>query len=142
MSRDLSAFLSQNVKRVENTLYPATNRIVDENGKPILWEICCITATENARIRKGCMTTVAVAGKKGQYTQEFNSQLYLARLCVRTTVYPDLQDKELQDSYGVMSAEELISTMLTPGEFEDYATAVMKANGFDDEENLVEEAKN
>lgn len=142
MSRDLSAFLSQNVKRVENTLYPATNRIVDENGKPIPWEICCITATENARIRKGCMTTIAVAGKKGQYTQEFNSQLYLARLCVRTTVYPDLQDKELQDSYGVMSAEELISTMLTPGEFEDYATAVMKANGFDDEENLVEEAKN
>lgn len=142
MSRDLSAFLSQNVKRVENTLYPATNRIVDENGKPIPWEICCITATENARIRKGCMTTVAVAGKKGQYTQEFNSQLYLARLCVRTTVYPDLQDKELQDSYGVMSAEELISTMLTPGEFEDYATAVMKANGFDGEENLVEEAKN
>ena len=63
-------------------------------------------------------------------------------MCVRTTVYPDLQDKELQDSYGVMSAEELISTMLTPGEFEDYATAVMKANGFDDEENLVEEAKN
>ena len=142
MSRDLSAFLSQNVKRVENTLYPATNRIVDENGKPIPWEICCITATENARIRKGCMTMVAVAGKKGQYTQEFNSQLYLARLCVRTTVYPDLQDKELQDSYGVMSAEELISTMLTPGEFEDYATAVMKANGCDDEENLVEEAKN
>ena len=142
MSRDLSAFLSQNVKRVENTLYPTTNRIVDENGKPILWEICCITATENARIRKGCMTTVAVAGKRGQYTQEFNSQLYLAKLCVRTTVYPDLQDKELQDSYGVMSAEELISTMLTPGEFEDYATAVMKANGFDDEENLVEEAKN
>ena len=42
MSRDLSAFLAQNVKRVENTLYPATNRIVDENGKPILWEICCI----------------------------------------------------------------------------------------------------
>nr|DAX70746.1 MAG TPA: tail assembly chaperone protein [Caudoviricetes sp.] len=142
MIRDLSAFLSQNVKRVENTLYPATNRIVDENENPIPWEICCITATENARIRKGCMTTVAVAGKKGQYTQEFNSQLYLARLCVRTTVYPDLQDKELQDSYGVMSAEELISTMLTPGEFEDYATAVMKANGFDDEENLVEEAKN
>ena len=142
MIRDLSAFLSQNVKRVENTLYPATNRIVDENENPIPWEICCITATENARIRKGCMTTVAVAGKKGQYTQELNSQLYLARLCVRTTVYPDLQDKELQDSYGVMSAEELISTMLTPGEFEDYATAVMKANGFDDEENLVEEAKN
>ena len=51
MIRDLSAFLSQNVKRVENTLYPATNRIVDENENPIPWEICCITATENARTR-------------------------------------------------------------------------------------------
>lgn len=142
MERSLSAFLSQNVKRVDNAFYPASNRIVDANGKPIPWEICCITATENAKIRKSCMTTVAVAGKRGQYTQEFNPQLYLARLCVRTTVYPNLQDLELQKSYGVMSAEDLITTMLTPGEFEDYSTKVMEVNGFDSDNDLVDEAKN
>nr|DAP88902.1 MAG TPA: tail assembly chaperone protein [Caudoviricetes sp.] len=142
MSRDLSAFLAQNVKRVENVLFPATNRIVDEKGNPIPWEICCITATENAKIRKSCMSTVPVVGKRGQYTQEFNPQLYLAKVCVRTTVFPNLQDTELQDSYGVMSAEELITTMLTPGEFEDYSTKVMQVNGFDNDKDLVDEAKN
>ena len=66
----------------------------------------------------------------------------MAKICVRTTVFPNLNDKELQDSYGVMSAEELITTMLTPGEFEDYSTKVMETNGFTDEKNLVKEAKN
>ena len=126
MSRDLSAFLAQNVKRVENVLFPATNRIVDEKGNPIPWEISCITATENAKIRKSCMTTVPVPGKRGQYTQEFNPQLYLAKVCVRTTIFPNL----------------LITTMLTPGEFEDYSTKVMQVNGFDSDADLVEEAKN
>ena len=142
MSRDLSAFLAQNVKRVENVFFPASSRIVDEKGNPIPWEISCITATENAKIRKSCMTTVPVPGKRGQYTQEFNPQLYLAKVCVGTTVFPNLQDTELQDSYGVMSAEELITTMLTPGEFEDYSTKVMQVNGFDSDTDLVEEAKN
>jgi hypothetical protein len=41
-----------------------------------------------------------------------------------------------------MSAEELITTMLTPGEFEDYSTKVMQVNGFDSDTDLVEEAKN
>ena len=57
-------------------------------------------------------------------------------------MFPNLQDTELQDSYGVMSAEELITTMLTPGEFEDYSTKVMQVNGFDSDTDLVEEAKN
>jgi xkdN-like protein len=142
MERSLSAFLAQNVKKIENTFYPASNRIVDDKGKPVDWEICCITATENARIRRSCFNTVPVAGKRGQYTQEFDANLYLAKICVRTTVFPNLNDKELQDSYGVMSAEELITTMLTPGEFEDYSTKVMETNGFTDEKNLVKEAKN
>lgn len=142
MERSLSAFLAQNVKKVENTFYPASNRIVDAEGKPVDWEICCITATENSRIRRSCFNTVPVAGKRGQYTQEFDANLYLAKICVRTTVFPNLNNKELQDSYGVMSAEELITTMLTPGEFEDYSTKVMETNGFTDEKDLVKEAKN
>lgn len=142
MERSLSAFLAQNVKKIENTFYPASNRIVDAKGKPVDWEICCITATENSRIRRSCFSTVPVAGKRGQYTQEFDANLYLAKICVRTTVFPNLNDKELQDSYGVMSAEDLITTMLTPGEFEDYSTKVMETNGFTDEKNLVKEAKN
>lgn len=29
--------------------------------------------------------------------------------------FPDLNDKDLQDSYGVMGADSLLKAMLTPG---------------------------
>lgn len=43
---------------------------------------------------------------------------------------------------GVHTAEELIATMLTPGEFEDYAARVLEVNGFQTEAERIEEAKN
>lgn len=144
MAANLSAFLAQNVKKVETIKYTASERFIDpEAQKPIEWEIGCITAAENSDIRKKCMTMIkAPSGIKGQYTQSFNSNEYLIKLCTRCTIFPDLNNKELQDSYRVMSAEELLANMLTPAEFDDYTTAVMKANGFKEDEELIEEAKN
>lgn len=139
----LNAFLAQNVKKVENTFFPASKRITDENGKPVDWEICCITAKENKDIRKTCFHSVpAPGGKKGQFTQEFDAGAYTAKIAARCTVFPNLNDTELQNSWGVMGAEALLTAMLTPGEFESYAEKVLEVNGFDDEGDLVENAKN
>lgn len=140
MAKNLSAFLAMNAKKVDAVKYAASDRFVDENDKPMEWEIGVITAAENARIRKGCMSQVSVG--KGQYTQSFAADKYMARLTARCVLFPDLNDKELQDSYGVMSAEELVTTMLTSGEFEDLSYKVMEVNGFQDEREMVEEAKN
>lgn len=41
-----------------------------------------------------------------------------------------------------MGAEQLITTMLTPAEFEDYSTKVLQVNGFQSGDEMVEEAKN
>lgn len=143
MAKNLSAFLAQNAKKVENVLYTASERFVDpESGKAMAWEICCITAAENQAIRKSCMRTMAVPGKKGQFTQEFDANTYLAKVSVRCTVFPNLNDAELQKSYGVMGAEELLTTMLTPAEFEDYSTKVLTVNGFQTGDEMVSEAKN
>lgn len=142
MAENLSAFLAQNAKKVNNEKFTVSHRFVDKDGKSISWEICCITAAENAALRKSCMRTIAVPGKKGQYTTEFDASAYLAKIAVRCTVFPNLNDAELQTSYGVMGAETLVATMLTSGEFEDFTTKILEVNGFKSTEELEEEAKN
>lgn len=143
MAANLSAFLAQNVKKVETVKYAASDRMTDDAGLPMEWEIGCITAAENGRIRQSCIRQIPLpGGKRGQTTQHFDANIYQEKIAARCTVFPPLGDASLQDSYGVKSAEELISTMLTPGEFEDYVEKVMEANGFKLEEEMVQEAKN
>ena len=48
---NLSAFMRANVEQIENHKFAASPRIKGENGKPMEWEICCISADEYARIR-------------------------------------------------------------------------------------------
>ena len=65
------------------------------------------------------------------------------RLAVACIVYPNLSDAELQNSYHVKCAEDLLKTMLTPGEYVDCVAKVQEICGFDtllDDE--VEAAKN
>lgn len=143
MAKNLTAFLAQNAKKIDNVSFIASDRFVDsETGAPMPWEICCITAAENAAVRRSCMRTIPVPGKKGQFTQDFDANAYLAKIAVRCTVFPDLNNAELQSSYGVMGAETLVTTMLTPAEFEDYSTKVLQVNGFKTGEEMAEEAKN
>lgn len=143
MNKTLSAFFAQNAKKIDNVMFAASPRFTDpETGEPMEWEICCITAKENAAIRKSCMRQIPVPGRKGQFTQDFDAHAYLAKVSVRCTVFPNLNDAELQGSYGVMGAEQLITTMLSAGEFEDYSTKVLEVNGFQTGEEMVEEAKN
>ena len=60
---NLSAFMQPNVEQVKNHKYVASHRIKGEDGKPVEWEICCISADEYARIRGACIRQVPVAGK-------------------------------------------------------------------------------
>jgi hypothetical protein len=142
MAKSLTGFLSQNVKKAENQTFAASERMLDDKGKPELWEISPIDAGENLKLRKNCMRSVPVPGRKGQFTQEFDTLLYQTKLAARCTVWPTLDDAELQSSYGVMGAEALIAKMLTPGEFEDYTAKILEINGFTDTGELVDEVKN
>ena len=84
-----------------------------------------------------------VPNKKSQYTQETDYNLYLGKLASRCTAFPNLNDAELQNSYGVMGADALLKTMLLPGEYADYLAKIQEVNGFDvtfDEK--VDEIKN
>ncbi|EMZ0088069.1 phage portal protein [Clostridioides difficile] len=144
---DLNAFLSQNAIKVENRKYVANERFIGEDGKAIEWELKAIDSDRDRQLRKDSTIRVPVLNKKGkatgQYTSETDFNTYTLKLCVETVVFPDLHDAELQNSYGVMGAEELLTTMLTPGEYTDLSSEVGEVNGFDRTfEDKVEEAKN
>lgn len=148
---NLSAFLAENAAKVEAIPYVASKRFFTkvknektgkEEKKYEEWKIGCVTGEEDEKIRKSCVKRVQVPGKKNMFQPETDINEYMAKLAVRCTIWPDLNDTDLQKSYGVMSAEELLRTMLTPGEYQDYLNKVQEANGFNSMEELVDQAKN
>ena len=139
----LSGFLKQNAVKVENEKTAVSNRFLGADKKPIQWEIRCITPAEDEEIRRECLRRAPVPGKKGQFVAEVDADLYMGKLAAKCTVFPDLNDKDLQDSYGVMGADSLLKAMLTPGEYAGYLNKVQALNGFDvSMDEMVEQAKN
>ena len=137
---NLQAFL--NPKREQNMKYVASERFVDENG-PIEWEIRSLTSEEDEVLRKACTKKVPLAGRKGQFIPELDYNQYAGKLAAACTVYPDLQDRALQDGYQVMGEDHLLKAMLKPGEYTEYLQKVQEVNGFHTNiEELIDEAKN
>ena len=65
-------------------------------------------------------------------------------MMVASVVYPNLNDKDLQDSYGVMTPEDLLTEMVdNPGEYNAFGKFINEYNGFTEGLNeKVEKAKN
>ena len=78
------------------------------------------------------------------FRPKMQSSKYIRKMIVASVVMPDLYDKELQDSYGVMTPEDLVLAMVDdPGEYNDLAAFVQKFQGFDvDLGDKVKKAKN
>ena len=139
---NFAAFMAGNAKTIDTVEYVVSKRFVEKN-EPIKWVFKPIGSDLDEALRKECTKKVPIAGKRGQYNQETDTDKYIAKMCVACTVYPNLNDAELQDSYGVKSGEELLRKMLLPGEYTDLKTKIMEINGYDlSMEELVDEAKN
>ena len=139
----LNRFFKENKTERKNTTYPATKSLTDENGKPLLWEIQPLTTKKNEVLRDSCTMEVPVKGKPNMYKEKLDTSKYTAKLIAESVVFPDLKDKELQDSYGVMTPEALIMEMVDdPGEYANFAQFITEFNGFTDINDDIEEAKN
>ena len=139
----LSAFLAENALPVENIKFAASRRFLSPDKKPMEWEIKAISSTEDEALRKACTKRVPVPGKKNQFQRELDADAYLGKLAVACTVFPNLNDKELQDSYKVMGGDALLKAMLTPGEYADYLIKIQEVCGFDETlQDEVDEVKN
>ena len=139
---DFSVFMAGNALKGDTVKFVASKRFVVK-GKPVQWEIKAIDSDTDEAIRKECTKRVPIAGKRGQYNNETDTDKYIGKMCVACTVYPNLNDAELQDSCGVKGADALLKKMLLPGEYTEYKAKVMEVNGYDmSMEELVDEAKN
>lgn len=136
---ELSRFLKQNKKKRENEKYIATKSITDENGNPLEWEIKPIRTKEIEDIRSECVQI-----QKNSKKQKFDSAKFNRKIAVAGTAFPNLDNKELQDSYGVYGAEQLIQELLdNAGEYDNYVEKILEISGYDkDIEEIEEEAKN
>lgn len=139
---NLSAFLAHNAIQDETVKYPASKRFLDK-GTPVEWELQSISSEEDEKLRKSCTKRILVEGKKGQYMQDLDTNKYLGLLAAKCIVFPNLNDADLQDSYGVMGADAVLKKMLKPGEYQDLMVKIQEINGFNAVmDELVEEVKN
>lgn len=140
---NFNAFFAQKKLKPETIKVVVSDSFVNEDGKPIEWEIRVIKAGEDKEIRRASTRKVKAGGRSNAYTQELDPNLYLSKMTAASVVYPNLNDAELQNSYGVMGAEALLDEMLTAGEYVRLSGKVAEINGFNESvEELVEEAKN
>ena len=108
------------------------------------WVICPLSTKDNELIRDECIKNVPVRGKKGQYQKDLDTGKYLAKMICACVVEPNLNNQQLQDSYGVKTPEELIREMIDdPGEYDEFAQFIQNYNGFDETlQDRKDEAKN
>lgn len=133
--KTLDAFL--NPGKPGNEKVALTDRFKDSDGNTMEWELRALTPKEAQLIAKQCRNV----SKKG--IESFDMMQYQNELIVASVVFPDLRSSALQKSYGVMGESDLITTMLTMGEYADLRTRVFEISGIESDINQkVDEAKN
>ena len=140
-----SRFMKGNKKKKENGFYAPTESLCDEaTGKPLEWEFRHLTSKENDELRDSCTIEVQVTGKPNLFRPRLNSSRYINKMICAATVSPELQDADLQNSYGVMTPEDLLYAMVDDsGEYAELGTWMQKFQGFTRTlDDKVEEAKN
>lgn len=134
----LNGFFKSNAKSLPDVKVVVSERFTDEDGSPIEWVLHPISTKKVEEITKRNTKTTIKNGKKESIVNEENLN---AELLEAVVLYPSLNDAELQDSYGVSSANELLSVMLYPGETQVLTNALQevmagtKANDIDELKN-------
>lgn len=138
---DLKAFFAQNRVKQENVKVAISKRFLDDNGKPIEWELRVVDTDEQEAIKKDCTRRVKVGNNR--FTTEVDEDKLAGKMAAASVVFPNLNDAELQTSYGVMGADQLLKKMLSIGEYGLLAKKITAINDLDTSmDDLVEEAKN
>lgn len=139
-----SQFMKANKVEKKNEMYAPTDSLMDKNGEALKWEFRHIGSKENEAMRDSCTVEVQVTGKPNLFRPKLNTSMYLSKMIVASTVFPDLYDAELQDSYGVKTPEELLYALVdNPGEYSELCAWIQRFQGFAKTlDEKVEEAKN
>lgn len=135
----LKGFL--NPKKVENIKYVVSDRFVDDNGNPLEWELRALSARETEMLQAECSNKPTK--QRGSSNVDLDITLYTKKMVARCVVNPDLNEIDIQDTYGVSCAEDVLGNMLTSGEYALLSKKLLEINGFNENfEDEVREAKN
>lgn len=137
-----SKFMKQNKKLRENVKVAVTESLVDEDGQPLLWELRPLTSSEVQRFNTECTTEKTLPN--GQVRRSVNGSKLTDKLIIASVVSPDLNDAELQDSYGVMEPADLLHAMVDdPGEYNALSLYISNYNHLNKTlADKIDEAKN
>ncbi|GIP55246.1 phage tail assembly chaperone [Paenibacillus vini] len=127
------------VKNGLEALLGATLDVQDTVYIPRLKTHFTVKALDQAEMTRA-RDQATIPTRKGE--KELDAQLFNAVLIARGCVDPDFADKALIAHYGASDAADCVTKALLPGEIAKVLTAIMKLSGFDDEEELIDDAKN
>lgn len=120
-----------------------SDRFKGEDGKPTPFKIRVISQEVNDKLSKECTTRKKV---NGQMVQDFDNIKYQKKLILACVVEPDFKSTEICNYYKVVDPLDVPGRMLSVGEFNKLAKAIMKLNDIavtdEDIEELIDEAKN
>lgn len=129
----IKSFLKKNKKQTENIKLK-----LDSFDEEI--ELRIISGREYDRIQDKCY--VNKAGLKGRQEPKLDMAKFNNLLCSSSVVVPDLQNAELQASYGVVGEQDLYGEMFNFADHLKILNAITNTSGFSDFNELVDEAKN
>ena len=134
----LSAFLKPlyNEKTKEFVL---SDRFVDESGEPVTISIKSIMQDVNDNLIKLSTKRRKENGADAEY---LDKPEYQARLIITCVTDPDFASEELCKAYGVVDPLLVPAKMLMVGEYSKLVKEIMKINGFKDDSEVGEDAKN
>lgn len=133
----LNGFFKNKAKQVDDVRVVVSERFLDEEGKPLEWVLHPLSTKAVQEINKKNTVTKLVNGKR---VEETNNENLEADLLEKAVLFPRLNDAELQDSYGVTNVNDLLSTMLYPGETQTLREALEDV--MSGKANTVSELKN
>nr|DAS27997.1 MAG TPA: tail assembly chaperone protein [Caudoviricetes sp.] len=129
----IKSFLKKNKKKTENIKLKLES--FDEHI-----ELRIISGREYDAIQDKCY--VNKPGRKGRQERVLDMSKFNNLLCSASVVVPDLQNAELQESYGVRGEQDLYGEMFTFADHLKILEAISNASGLDNFDDLVDEAKN
>lgn len=129
----IKSFLKKNKKKTENIKLKLES--FDEHI-----ELRIISGREYDAIQDKCY--VNKPGRKGRQERVLDMSKFNNLLCSASVVVPDLQNAELQESYGVRGEQDLYGEMFTFADHLKILETISNASGLDNFDDLVDEAKN
>ncbi|TPR41275.1 hypothetical protein DY123_07230 [Apilactobacillus micheneri] len=132
----INDFLAQNVAKKDNVKVK-----MDRFKSPFV--VKPLTATEMTDLQKQCSTKKRDR-KTGQIITTMDQDLFQDKMIIKSIVTPDLNNEELQRSYGTIAdAAGTLHAMLYGGEYTTLVQKVNEESGFDASmDDEVEDVKN